>query len=84
MEAEKSALGLRIGSGADGRRKGSRGGGGRGWRKEESTPKESKGRKAIRAGEWHCQKEKRGTPNKFKERVVPGVGNYLWMFRGLG
>lgn len=45
MEAEKSALGLRIGSGTDGgRRRGSRGGGGRGWRKEESTPKESKGR----------------------------------------
>jgi len=78
VEAEKSALGLRIGSGTDGgRRRGSRGGGGRGWRKKEPTPKESKGRKAIRAGEWHCPKEKRGTPNKFKEGVVPRVGNYL-------
>jgi len=44
VEAEESALGLRIGSGTDGRRRGARGGGGRGWRKEEPTPKESKGR----------------------------------------
>jgi len=43
VEAEKSALGLRIGSGTDeGRRRGSCGGGRRGWRKEESTPKETK------------------------------------------
>ena len=37
MEAEKSALGLRIGSGADGRRKGSRGGG-RGWKEVGDYP----------------------------------------------
>jgi len=29
----------------------------------------------MRAGEWHCPKEKRAIPNKFKEGVVPGVGN---------
>ena len=69
MEAERSALGLRIGSGTDGRRRGSRGGGGRGWRKEESTPEGVEGTVGDTGRGMALSKRKGGTPNKFNREL---------------